>query len=116
MSSSDPGDAVDPGELEKEAVTLSLKAIYFDENNIPETAAFYYVEAAEAILNAIKAGSKKPGFAQVSSYRSIQRKNEYFAIYDRHVHSGTPPKHISRDESNLCFIIIAIKIFLWIQV
>ena len=63
---SEPSPPVDPTDLEKEAVTLSLKATYFDENNIPETAAFYYVEAAEAILNAIKAGSKKQGLAQVS--------------------------------------------------
>ena len=66
-SSSSSSPSVDPTELEKEAVTLSLKAIYFDENNIPETAAFYYVEAAEAILNALKAGSKKEGLAQVKS-------------------------------------------------
>ena len=63
-SSSTP-PPVDPTELEKEAVTLSLKAIYFDENNIPETAAFYYVEAAEAIVNAINAGAKSQGLAQV---------------------------------------------------
>ncbi|XP_052813546.1 calpain-7-like [Mya arenaria] len=65
------GSGADPEQLERDGAGFAQQAVACDHAGQNETAVFYYTEAAEALRNAIFAGSKMPGItAKVNEYIS----------------------------------------------
>ncbi|CAH1789739.1 unnamed protein product [Owenia fusiformis] len=73
----------DTAGLEKDAVEFAQRAVDCDKRGLYDTAAFYYVEAANALLTSSMAGSQIPGL--------IERANQYIqrAEMIKAGHTGT---------------------------
>ena len=59
----------DSTELEKDAAVFAQRAVKCDQELLMDTAIFYYVEAGQALLSALQAGSHIPNL--------MEKANEY---------------------------------------
>ncbi|WAR09858.1 CAN7-like protein [Mya arenaria] len=66
------GSGADPEQLERDGAGFAQQAVACDHAGQNETAVFYYTEAAEALRNAIFAGSKMPG---ITAKLELERAN-----------------------------------------
>ncbi|KAL5006400.1 hypothetical protein ScPMuIL_015206 [Solemya velum] len=87
----EPGDdcpGVDPTVLEKDGASFAYQAVQHDKCGQSHTAAFYYNEAAQALLSAALAGSRIPGI--------VNKANEYMLRAESLKNTAQATPHITQ--------------------